>query len=177
MTYRPNAAAFGPPWSIRVPSLVHVAVALAVAGLVIVGETSPSNSWLFAYVVEHDADRVLGARTLAIVLALSSTASMVRTAMRGVRIRPDGVEYRDLVSWALPRVRRYKWPQIDRVVLDQKDLALDLWDGSRAFLPPVSDRDRLAATLEKIALARAIPVKGGGKLDEIPDSADYPDEE
>ena len=177
MTYRPNETAFGPPWSIRISSLLHVAVALAVVTFVIVGETSPSTSWLFVYVVEQDAERVLGARALAVVLVVSSTASVVRTAMRGVRVRPDGVEYRDLISWALPRVRRFKWPQIDRVVLDQKDVALDLWDGSRAYLPPVSDRAGLATTLEKIALARAIPVKGGGKLDEIPDSADYPDDE
>jgi hypothetical protein len=34
----------------------------------------------------------------------------------------------------------------------------------------------LAATLEKVAAARAIPVRGGGRLDEIPDSSDYPEE-
>lgn len=177
MTYRPNAEAFGPPWSIRVPSFLHVAVALAVIGAVVVGEASPSSSWLFWYVVEQDLHRVVGARALAIVLAMSSTASMIRTSMRGVRVRPDGVEYRDMITWALPRFRRYKWPQIDRVILDQKDVALDLWDGSRAYLPPVSDRERLAATLEKIALARAIPVRGGGRLDEIPDSSDYPEDD
>jgi len=176
MTYRPAEEAFAPPWAIRAPSFVHAGVAVAVVLVVILGESSPSGSWLFSYIVEQDPVRAISARALAIVLIVSATASMIRTSMRGVRVRPDGVEYRDLVSWAIPRVRRFKWAQIDRVILDQKDLALDLWDGSRAYLPPVSDRDGLAATLEKIALARAIPVRGGGKLDEIPDSADYPEE-
>ena len=52
-------------------------------------------------------------------------------------------------------------------------IALDLWDGSRAFLPEVSDREGLAAVLEKVAVARAIPVRGGAGLDEIPESDEF----
>ena len=176
MSYRPAEATFGPPWSVRLPTFVHVLVALVVIVLVVLGERSPSNSWLFTYIVEQDAHRVVGARVLAIALAVSSTASIIRLSMRGVQIRHDGIEYRDVVSFTIPRVRRYKWAQIDRVLLDQETLALELWDGRRAFLPPVRDRARLAATLEKVAAARAIPVRGGGRLDEIPASSDYPDE-
>ena len=176
MTYRPAAETFGPPWSVRLPSLLHLLIAFAVVTIVAIAESSPTDSWLFVYVVEANKDRVIGSRTLAIVLVISSIASMVRTSMRGVRVLPDGVEYRDLISLAIPRVRRYKWPQIDRVILDQRYVVLDLWDGSQAFLPPVDDRDGLAATLEKVAIARAIPVQGGGRLDEIPDSSEYPEE-
>jgi len=176
MSYRPADETFGPPWSVRLPTLLHVLVALVVIGLVVLGERSPSSSWLFVYIVEQDPHRVVGARVLAIALAVSSTASMIRLSMRGVQVRHDGIEYRDVISFAIPRVRRYKWAQIDQVVLDQETLALDLWDGRRAFLPAVRDRDGLAATLEKVAAARAIPVRGGGRLDEIPDSNDYPDE-
>ena len=176
MTYRPAEETFGPPWSVRIPSFLHLVIAFAVVAIVTVAEASPANSWLFVYVVEANADRVIGSRTLAIVLVISSIASLVRTGMRGVRVLPDGVEYRDLISFAIPKVRRYKWAQIDRVILDQRDVVLDLWDGSRAFLPPVDDREGLAKTLEKVAAARAIPVTGGGRLDEIPDASEYPDE-
>jgi hypothetical protein len=176
MTYRPAEEAFGPPLAAHLPSVVHVAIAITVIALVLIGESSPSDAWLFVYVVEQDVHRVLGARALAIALAVSSTASVIRTSMRGVRVRSDGVEYRDLVSYAVPRVKRYRWPQIDRVILDQKEVALDLWDGSRAYLPRVKQREALEATLEKIAAARAIPVRGGGRLDEIPDASEYPGE-
>ena len=77
----------------------------------------------------------------------------------------------------MPKLRRYRWAQIDRVILDlPQSVALDLWDGSRAFLPLVADRTGLAATLEKVATARAIPVRGGVGLDEIPESADFAEE-
>ena len=176
MTYRPAEAVFGPPWTVRFPSVLHLIVAALAVAIVVIGESSPSDSWLFVLVVEDSADRVIGARTVAVALVISSVASLIRTNMRGVRVRADGLEYRDLISLSIPRVRRYKWAQIDRVILDQRAVALDLWDGSRAHLPPVGDRDGLAATLEKVAVARAIPVRGGGRLDELPDSGEYQDD-
>jgi hypothetical protein len=88
-----------------------------------------------------------------------------------------GVEYRDIVAMGLPRLRRYRWAQIDRIVLDLPDcIAVDVWDGTRAFLPQVADRQGLAAALEKTAAARAIPVRGGVGLDEIPDAPDFAEE-
>jgi hypothetical protein len=36
----------------------------------------------------------------------------------------------------------------------------------------VSDRDRLSATLEMVAAARAIPVRGGIGLDEMPEEGE-----
>lgn len=176
MTYRPAVEAFGPPWSVRIWPLLYLGLALAVAALVVLGEASPPSSWLFVYVVERDVQRIVGARALSIALVVSALAAILRSSMRGVRVRADGVEYRDVVNYVWPRVRSYKWAQIDRIVLDQADIALDLWDTSRAFLPPVQNRERLAALLEKVGAARAIPVRGGGRLDEIPDSGDYPDE-
>jgi hypothetical protein len=176
MTYRPAVEVFGPPWSVRIWPLLYLLLALGVTALVLIGESSPSNSRLFVYVVEQDQHRILGARALALALVVSSLAAIVRSNMRGVRVRPDGVEYRDVINHLWPRARRYKWAQIDRILLDQKDIALDLWDTSRTFLPAVANRDRLAAVLEKVGVARAIPVRGGGKLDELPESGDYPDE-
>ena len=87
------------------------------------------------------------------------------------------MEYRDIVSLGLPKLRRYRWAQIDRIVLDLPEcIAFDVWDGTRAFLPEVADRETLAAALEKIAAARAIPVRGGTGLDELPESSDYAEE-
>jgi hypothetical protein len=89
--------------------------------------------------------------------------------MRGVRIFGDGVEARETALLFVPRVRRYRWPQMARIILDQPLVAVELWDGRRAVLPAVSDREGLVAALERVAAAREIPVQGGRGLDEIPD--------
>jgi hypothetical protein len=46
---------------------------------------------------------------------------------------------------------------------------VELWDGQRAILPAVGDREGLAAELERVAAARDIPVQGGRGLDDIPE--------
>lgn len=177
MTYRPVETTFGPPLRAKVPSFVYAVAALFAVTMVIAAEQSPHDSWLYVNVVERGVRGLIGARTLAVLLALGALASVLRANMRGVRVRGDGVEYRDIISLGLPRLRRYRWAQIDGVILDlPQSVALDLWDGSRAFLPIVADRIGLAATLEKVATARAIPVRGGVGLDEIPESADFAEE-
>jgi hypothetical protein len=174
MTYRPAEAFFGAPWVARFPSLVYLLVALVAVALVIIAERSPADSWLYANIVAQDMRRFISARTFAGVLLVSALASTLRAGMRGVRVRGDAIEYRDIVALAWPKVRRYKWAQIDRIVLDSpRHISLDLWDGTRALLPAVSDRAGLSAALEKVAAARAIPVRGGRGLDEIPESAEY----
>ena len=169
MTYRPvDVTRFGPPLSETWPSLAYLVLAVAVVAAVALGSISPSGSWLFRRVVEDDAHRVLGARPFAAILLLSALAGVVRTWMRGVLVHPDGVEARDVVGGAWPRVRRFAWPQIDAIHLEGEQLvALDLWDGTRAFLPAVADRHGLSRALERVAMARAIPVTGGsGEIDD-----------
>jgi len=178
MTYRPTETSFGPPLSIRMPSILYAVVAASAVVLVLLAEASPSGSWLYINIVERGVRGIMSARVFAGCLVIGAVASLLRANMRGVRIRGDGVEYRDIVSLGIPRLRRFKWAQIDRVILDQpRSVALDLWDGTRAFLPEVSDRPSLSATLEKVAHARAIPVRGGNGLDELPDSAEFSDED
>jgi hypothetical protein len=178
MTYRPTETSFGPPLSIRMPSILYAVVAASAVVLVLLAEASPSGSWLYINIVERGVRGIMSARVFAGCLVIGAVASLLRANMRGVRIRGDGVEYRDIVSLGIPRLRRFKWAQIDRVILDQpRSVALDLWDGTRAFLPEVSDRPSLSATLEKVAHARAIPVRGGNGLDELPDSAEFGDED
>jgi hypothetical protein len=103
------------------------------------------------------------------VLCIGAVASVLRGSMRGVRVFGDGVEAREVTQLFVPRVRRYRWPQMALIVLDQRHVAVELWDGQRAVLPAVGDRDGLVATLERVAAARDIPVQGGRGLDEIPE--------
>jgi hypothetical protein len=168
MTYRPvKTQTFGPPMSAYVPSLVYLALALALVAIVIVGSASSNGSWLFRYIVEADSQRLLGARPLAAIIFASALAAVVRARMRGVIVHPEGLEARDILGVGWPRVRRLAWPQIDKIVLDAgQTIALDLWDGRREWLPKVGERAELALVLERIAMARAIPISGGtGLLD------------
>lgn len=170
MAYRPTEATFGPPFRVRLPSIVYLALALLVAGLVWLGQASPSDSWLFRYVVEMDVGRLISATTFAGLLLVGALASLLRAGMRGVRIRRDGVEYRDVVQLFWPRSRFYKWAQIDTVRLNPEGrITLDLWDGTQAWLPEVRDASGLRSKLEIVATARAIPITGGVGLDEIPE--------
>ena len=169
MTYRPREAVYSIPWLERVPSFVYLAAALVSVVLVLVGEHSDPSSWLFNYVVVQDHVRLISSRTFAVLLSLGAIASVLRGNMRGVRIFGDGVEAREITQLFFPRVRRYRWPQMALIVLDQRNVAVELWDGQRAMLPAVGDREGLAAELERVAAARDIPVQGGRGLDEIPD--------
>ena len=176
MTYRPEETVFGPPVVSRVPSVVYLAGALGIWALILFGERSASGTWAFHYVVEEDAGRVMSIRTFGVVILASALASVVRAGMRGVRIHPDGVEARDVLNFIVPKLRRYRWPQIERMIFDgASSVAFDLWDGSRAYLPKVSDRASLVQALEHVAAARAIPVRGGTgapDFDELPDESE-----
>ncbi|HET9960001.1 MAG TPA: hypothetical protein VFQ61_36160 [Polyangiaceae bacterium] len=177
MTYRPAEVSFGPPFRTRIPSLLYLFIALSALMVVLVAERSAAGSFLYVNIVERGVQGFIGARTMAFMLMLGALSSLVRTGMRGVRVRGDGVEFRDVVSFGMPKLKRYRWAQIDRIVLDlPQSVAFDLWDGTRAFLPEVSDRSGLQAALEKVAAARAIPVRGGLGLDEIPETNDFAEE-
>lgn len=172
MTYQPEEQSFGPPWPSRIPSLVYLLAALAVGAVLLIGERSGSNTQLFDFVVAQDRNRTMGMRTFVVVLLVGSISSVLRASMRGVRIFPGGVEARDIRNWFIPYARRYTWPQLEKIVLNHESgVAVDLWDGRREYLPQVHDRAGLESTLERVALARAIPVSGGQGLDDLPDSA------
>jgi len=162
MTYRPKrTVAFGPPLLTRVPSAVYLGAAVGLAVFVVVGSLSATDTWIFRYVIEADKHRILGARALSAIVLVSAIAAVVRAQMRGVVVHPEGVETRDILGFGWPRVRHYAWPQIDKIVLDSGgSVTLVLWDGTRELLPQVRARGELADMLERIAVARAIPVTG-----------------
>jgi hypothetical protein len=174
MTYRPaGSVSFGPPLRERWATLLYVGVALLICGVILYGQNASSNSWIFRYVVEGDRSRLISSSACAVILGVSAAAALAREGMRGVVVHPDGIEMRELLSLGWPRVRRFQWQQIDRMFLPsakpeagaaRKTIRVDLWDGSRTRLPPVGNWVDLAVMLEKVALARAIPVEGGTGL-------------
>jgi hypothetical protein len=181
MTYRPaKRIAFGPPLNEQAFALTYLAFAVVVSAVIFYGqELAPSTSALFRYVVEGDRNRVLPSSVCAIVLCTSAFAAILREQMRGVVVHPDGIELRELLGLGWPRVRRLHWSQIDRVVVPamanlpatappSKGIRLDLWDGTHTFLPHVARSGELGQVLERVALARAIPLEGGtGLLDDL----------
>lgn len=176
MTYRPDKReTFGPPLRERALTLAYVAFSVVVVGFILYGQNAPSNSIFFKYVVEGDRHRIVSSSVCAIILGVSASAAFLREQMRGVVVHPDGIELRELLSFGIPKVRRFTWAQIDRVFVPAVNPAagepkhsgsvrLDLWDGSRTWLPRVSNNARLSVLLERVALARAIPVEGGSGL-------------
>lgn len=183
MTYRPERRmSFGPPIREQFPALAYLAFALAVTGVILYGQhVASSGSWLFRYIVEGDRHRPVTSSVCSIILCCSALAAVIREQMRGVIVHPDGIELRELFGFGFPRVRRLAWSQIDRVSVPSvearrkaieegkiKGIRLDLWDGSRAWLPEVGNVMALALVLERVALARAIPIEGGtGMLDDL----------
>jgi len=170
MTYRPKEEFFGPPLWARVPSFLHAALAVAVIVLVVLVERRPGSA-LYAYMFRRE--HLIDAHMLAAAFGVSGTASLIRGGMRGVRVRPDWVEYRDVISSLWPRVKKFRWAQIDQIIFEPSGaISVDLWDGRREFLPKVDDRAGLGRTLERVALARAIPLSGATGLDDLGDLDD-----
>ncbi len=183
MTYKPERRmAFGPPLRQRWVSIVYLAVAVVATAIIVYGQHAPSSSIFFHYIVEEDHKRLIPASVFAIILMTSAGAAMLREQMRGVVVHPDGIEMRELLSLGWPKVRRLAWSQIDRVSVPsetgndarqargegKRSIRLDLWDGTAAFLPEVAKASELGIVLERVALARAIPIEGGtGLVDDM----------
>lgn len=185
MTYKPKKATYGPPFLQRLPALIYFGVACVIGLLVMVAPLLPQETWLYQYIVQADYHRVMGSKPFAILIFASAAAAMLRQMISGVVVHADGIETREVIALGLPKFKRYSWAQVDRVRIPstvainkqrvdqvQNPLAdkirLDLWDGSKAWLPPVQKHGELAVTIERVALARAIPIEGGsGRLDEL----------
>jgi len=177
MTYRPERrVAFGPPLRQRATSFAYLMFALLVCGIIVYGQHAATSSIFFRYVVEGDSNRVIPSSVCAIILVCSAIAAVLREQMRGVVLHPEGIDVRELLSLGWPRVRRFHWSQIDRVFVPpaegstdaKKTIRLDLWDGSRTWLPVVARASELGILLERVALARAIPIEGGtGLVDDL----------
>jgi hypothetical protein len=159
MAYSPpggDKTRFGPPLAQRLPSLLFVALALAMVSVVFIGEGGPSGSRLHAFIVEGDRGRLLSAQTLAFIVLASAIGTAFRARMRGVIVRPDGIEARYLLALGIPRIRRWAWSQIERIVLDDTQVMFELWNGQYERLPPVAEPKKLSDLLEHIAATRKL---------------------
>lgn len=166
MTYRPAEEFFGPPWIQRVPSIVHLAIAIGIVALVLSVEHGPTDTELYRYMFRQA--HLIDAKFVAGAFVLSAISSILRAGMRGVRVRGDFIEYRDIVGSFFPKVRRIRWAQIDGILLEKSgSVRLELWDGSIDLLPRVADATGLGRVLERLGAARAIPVDGGAGLDDL----------
>lgn len=161
MSYEPPSGErvkFGPPLSVRWPSLLYLVLALAIAGLVVWGYNAPSTSRIFRWIVEGDRSRPLGSQALATIVVISAIATVVRAHMRGVVVSADWIEARHLLPLGIPRALRWGWPQVHRVILDQDKTALELVDGTWERLPEVADPRALQKSLVGYAVKHKIDV-------------------
>jgi hypothetical protein len=162
MAYSPTSRGpekFGPPLRQRVGSMVFFAFGVTIATLVAIAYyASSSNSALYMWVVEGDRARPLPAPVLAFFVFVSGLGTLVRARMRGVVVHVDGIEARYLLPLGVPRVKRWAWAQIERVVIDDESAMLELWDSTYERLPDVARPRELGALLERIAGSRRIVV-------------------
>ncbi len=145
--------AFGVPLLTRLPGYAFLAFAAILGLTVLSAYYGSSNSSLYIWVVEGDRHRVFGSGPLAFIIVFAALGNVLKTALRGVVVTADAIEARFLVA-GFPKVKRWTWAQIDRLVVDDDDVMLELWDGTYERLPKVRDGKRLADLLAGIATAR-----------------------
>lgn len=150
MAYNPapdERFVFGPPLWQHLPSLLFLGFGAAIGVAALLAHTGSSNTALHRYIVtEHRTPLVF-------VIVLAAIATFIRSGLRGVVVTRDGVETRSL-SMGFPRVRKFTWPQIDRIILDKGDVLFELWNGSYERLPKVREGEKLTDLLERVAIGR-----------------------
>jgi hypothetical protein len=148
MTYEPPAAGdrvkFGPPLRSRVPSALYLAASAIFGVVTLIAYNAPTSSKLFVWAVEGDRIRPLSVGVIAVVLLVSSVATVLRTHMRGVIVTDDWIEARYLLLLGIPKAKRWGWPQVTRIVIDGPRTGFETYDGSFERLPEVADGKELA---------------------------------
>ena len=143
----------------RLFSLGHGGLSLVVLLLVFLAQKGILGGGAFHYLFRQR--HLIDPYVAASAFALSAVLSIARDSMRGVQIRPNWIEYRELLSSMWPRIRRYRWAQIEGITFEESGaISVDLWDGRRELLPSVSEPEGLRRTLCHVARARAIPLHG-----------------
>ena len=161
MAYSPSASdrfAFGPPLRMLVPSCLYLTFAFCVVGLVVAAHLGASNSRLYIWVVEGDRGRPIGSVALALIVLASGIGTVIRAHMRGVIVRAEGVEARYLLALGVPRIKRWAWSQVERIIVDERAVMFELWNGEYERMPEVKEPRKLRELLERIAAARHIRV-------------------
>jgi hypothetical protein len=150
MAYNPNPNdrfVFGPPIWQRLPSLLFLGFAAVIGGAALLAHNGSSNTALYRFIVAEN-------RTpLVVVIVLAAIATFIRSGLRGVIITREGVETRTL-AMGFPRVKKFRWAQIDRVVLDKEAVLFELWNGTYERLPKVREGEKMVDLLERVAIGR-----------------------
>lgn len=157
MSYDPSRgepAEFGPPMRQLLPAYCYAALALAFAAVVGAGYAMGPLSRLGVWVLEGDRDRPFPAFMLAGVLIVSGLATVWRSRMRGVVVHGEGLEARYLLALGIPKVRKWTWAQIDRFIVDDAGVMVQLWNGDYERLPAVAAQNKLNGALVAVATAR-----------------------
>jgi hypothetical protein len=149
---------FGPPLRQRIPSLLFLAFAAAMLAAVLYGESAGSGTRLSIWLAEQDRGRPIGSLGLSIIVLASALGTVARAPMRGLVIRADGVEARYLLPLGIPRIRRWTWAQVERIVVDDRSVMFELWNGEYERMPAVGDHAALCELLERIAAGRKLRV-------------------
>jgi hypothetical protein len=161
MAYSPSETErfrFGPPVRQRIPSLAFLAFALGLIGTVLYGGSSASGPALAHWLAEQDRGRPVGSLGLAVIVLLCALGTVARAQMRGLVVRADGIEARYLLALGVPRICRWTWAQVERVIVDDTSVMFEMWNGEYERLPEVSDHGALVALLERIAAGRNLRV-------------------
>ena len=117
-----------------------------------------SNSALTMWVVERDRNGIPPS-VLAFLVLASGIGTLVRTYMRGIIVQRDGLEARYLLPLGVPRVRRWSWAEVHRVIASPKDgVMLELWTGHYEKLPMVARMPDLLHVLEHKGAQHGIAV-------------------
>ncbi len=151
MAYNPNPTDrffFGPTWAQRIPALVFLTCATAMGVAVLVASNAPASSSMYHWAMDG------AKRPLALFIFTIAIVYFLQTSLRGVVVTRDAIEARYLLAFGFPRVAKWTWAQVDRLVMDDEDVLLELWDGSYERLPRVKDNKKLVELLHRIALAR-----------------------
>jgi hypothetical protein len=161
MAYQPTPNeryAFGPTWLSRVPSLLWFAFSLGVTTVVVLAYHMSSNSALTMWVAERNRNGIPPS-VLAFVVLASGIATLVRTHMRGIIVQRDGLEARYILPLGVPRVRRWSWAQVHRMIVDPRDgVILELWTGQYEKLPFVARTGELISVLQHKGAEHGIAV-------------------
>lgn len=161
MTYAPpvdERVRFAAPLRQRIPSLVFLAIAAAAAIIVALAYRAPGATKLFVWIVEGDRGRAMPSQAFVIVFLVCALGTVLRAQLRGVTIDRDWILVRTLLPLGIPQAKRWGWPQVNRIIVDRRQIALELNDGSFNPLPPVQDPVKLRDLLFSHAVKKKIQV-------------------
>jgi hypothetical protein len=149
---------FGPPLRQLLGPISFLGFGLAMVGAVVLAQNTAAYPALSRWVEQQDRGRAISSLGLALVVLACAVGTLIRALMRGVVVRHDGVEARYLLAFGFPRVRRWTWAQVERIVMDDCSVMFELWNGSYERMPEVGNHKGLCDGLERAARARGIQV-------------------